>query len=55
MARARHRTWLTGTDVVTWVFIILKLCKVIDWSWGWIYFPLAVSLMVRTFMPGLRD
>lgn len=26
--------------VLTDVFITLKLCKVIDWSWYWVFLPL---------------
>lgn len=26
--------------VLTVVFITLKLCKVIDWSWYWVFLPL---------------
>lgn len=26
------------------VFLILKLCKVIDWSWWWVTCPLWISL-----------
>lgn len=26
--------------LLTITFIILKLCKVIDWSWGWVLSPL---------------
>lgn len=28
------------------VFIILKLCKVIDWSWGWVLSPLWISAIL---------
>ncbi|OGV36993.1 MAG: hypothetical protein A2020_16460 [Lentisphaerae bacterium GWF2_45_14] len=27
-------------------FIILKLCKVIDWSWWWVLSPLWIPLVV---------
>ena len=25
------------------VFIVLKLCKVIDWSWAWVLSPVIIS------------
>lgn len=30
--------------LLTITFIILKLCKVIDWSWVWVLSPLWISL-----------
>ena len=32
--------------LLTIVFIVLKLCKVIDWSWWWILFPTLFSTIV---------
>lgn len=34
------------TDILTIVFIILKLCKVIDWSWWWVLAPTWISLSI---------
>ena len=31
---------LTFLDALTIVFIVLKLCNVIDWSWWWVLAPL---------------
>lgn len=31
------------TGLLTLVFIVLKLCKVIDWSWWWVLSPLWIS------------
>ena len=28
------------------VFIVLKLCGVIDWSWKWVLSPIWISLLV---------
>jgi hypothetical protein len=28
------------------VFIILKLCKVIDWSWFWVFSPLWIWALI---------
>ena len=31
------------TGLLTLVFITLKLCKVIDWSWVWVLSPLWIT------------
>lgn len=31
------------TGLLTIVFIVLKLCKVIEWSWLWVLSPLWIS------------
>ena len=31
------------TGVLTIVFIVLKLCKVINWSWVWVLSPIWIS------------
>ena len=30
--------------LLTIVFIVLKLCKVIDWSWLWVLSPIWISI-----------
>ena len=39
-------------------FVVLKLCKVIDWSWWWVllpfWFPLAIVLLLLAFLFVLR-
>ena len=33
-----------GLDVIlTIVFIVLKLCEVITWSWWWVFSPIWIS------------
>lgn len=32
------------TGLLTIAFIVLKLCKVIDWSWWWVLSPLWISI-----------
>jgi len=32
------------TGLLALAFIVLKLCKVIDWSWWWVLSPLWISL-----------
>ena len=34
------------TGVLTIVFIILKLCGVITWSWWWVLSPLWISMIL---------
>ena len=31
--------------VLTVVFIVLKLCEVIDWSWIWVLSPIWITLL----------
>ena len=31
-------------SLLTIVFIVLKLCKVIDWSWLWVLSPIWISI-----------
>ena len=33
-------------DVLLIVFVILKLCGVITWSWVWVLSPLWISLII---------
>ena len=39
-------TGLTLPWVLTIVFMILKLCKVITWKWIWVFAPVWISLAV---------
>lgn len=35
-----------GLDVVLFlIFLVLKLCKVINWSWWWVTSPLWIGLI----------
>ena len=34
------------TDALLIVFIVLKLCGVIDWSWWWVLSPIWISLII---------
>ena len=33
-------------DLLTIVFIVLKLCGVITWSWVWVLSPIWISLVI---------
>ena len=35
------------------VFLVLKLVKVIDWSWWWVTAPLWIPIVVLLFVLGL--
>lgn len=34
------------TGLLTIVFIVLKLCHVIEWSWLWVLSPIWISLII---------
>lgn len=34
---------MTFTGVLTLIFIVLKLCKVVTWSWLWVLSPIWIS------------
>lgn len=36
--------WLP-THLLTIAFVVLKLCKVIDWSWYWVLSPLWINVV----------
>ena len=35
-------------QLLTLIFITLKLCHVIDWSWWWVLSPILISLLIHT-------
>ena len=37
---------ITLCDVLTVVFVVLKLTDVIDWSWWWVFSPLWIPLAI---------
>ena len=40
---------ISFAGILTIVFIILKLCHVIDWSWWWVLSPLWISAAITLF------
>ena len=42
------------TGLLTIVFIVLKLCNAIDWSWWWviapIWIPIAIAVILLVFV-----
>lgn len=42
------------TGLLTIAFIVLKLCKMIDWSWWWVISPIWISIgLVLLVMGGI--
>lgn len=46
MATKKFYNGLNLGEVILVVFIILKLTKVIDWSWWWVLSPILLTLIV---------
>ena len=48
MAEQSSNNQVTGifTSLLTVAFIVLKLCKVIDWSWWWVLSPLWIPILI---------
>lgn len=38
------------TTLLTVVFVVLKLCKVITWSWWWILSPVWIGLILTVIL-----
>ena len=45
-----ERNGLTLADVLLVVFIILKLCGVVNWSWWWVLSPVWISIIFVIFV-----
>ena len=39
-------TSISILDVLQIVFIVLKLCKVINWSWWWVLSPIWITALI---------
>jgi hypothetical protein len=47
MSKEKHYSNGIGfTGLLTIVFITLKLCKVIDWSWVWVLSPVWIAVCI---------
>lgn len=44
--KKERQTGLNFLEALTLVFITLRLCNVIDWSWWWVLSPLWIPLAV---------
>lgn len=40
------KTELSLTTILTIIFVILKLCGVISWSWWWVLSPLWIGIAI---------
>ena len=38
------------TGVLTVIFIVLKLCRLIDWSWIWVLSPFWIDILIHLFI-----
>lgn len=44
--KSNTTTGITFTGLLQIAFIVLKLCKVIDWSWWWVLAPTWIGVAV---------
>lgn len=42
----KSRGGISFVGALTLIFIVLKLCKVIDWSWIWVLSPIWISFLL---------
>lgn len=38
------------TGVLTVVFVVLKLCGLINWSWVWVLSPFWIDVLIHMFI-----
>ena len=43
MSNNSNNNGMSTSTVLTLIFVTLKLCKVIDWSWWWILSPIWIT------------
>ena len=43
-SNSNHGSGLSLAGVLTVVFVVLKLCNLINWSWVWVLSPIWISL-----------
>lgn len=59
MKRSSNGHAASGLELLTIAFIVLKLCKVIDWSWVWVLSPIwivvALILVLTIIMAILEN
>lgn len=44
---------MSFSSVLTLIFIVLKLCGVINWSWVWVLSPIWISLIIALVVVGI--
>ncbi len=47
-------TSISILDVLQIVFIVLKLCKVINWSWWWVLSPIWITAIIVIVFTTIR-
>ena len=50
MSNNNARGGISFTGALTLIFIVLKLCKVIDWSWLWVLSPIWLSFLLAVII-----
>ena len=53
MEYSAKRTGIGIADVLTLIFIVLKLVGVINWSWVWVLSPVWISIIILIVMYGI--
>ncbi len=48
--KEKHYTAIGFPELLTLVFIVLKLCHVITWSWLWVLAPMWIGLGLAAAM-----
>ena len=43
------------SSALTLAFIVLRLCHVIDWWWGWIVSPMVIAFLLETLILALKS
>ena len=46
MNKETNDTGMSFSGVLTLIFIVLKLCKVINWSWWWVLSPIWITILL---------
>lgn len=46
MKKEKTTSGITLCDLLGVAFIVLKLCKVINWSWWWVLAPFWIPLII---------
>lgn len=41
-----HHEGMSFLGTLTLIFVVLRLCNLIDWSWLWVLSPLLLSLLL---------
>ena len=50
MSNNNARGGISFTGALTLIFIVLKLCKVIDWSWLWVLSPIWITFLIAVLI-----